>query len=101
MLYFNYFDIAISLDVCGSKIEPFYTTQCGQDLEGVNFINILRTYFCRFGSFFYINVTREKLPKQRLYEKFVRKMLMKLTPCVICDNLYSVFLKTFRLYIVI
>ncbi len=32
-----------------------------------------------FGSFFYVHVTREKLPKQRLYEKFARKMLMKLT----------------------
>jgi len=49
---------------------------------GVNFINILRTnvsYERRFGSFFYVQVTREKLPKQCLYEKFVRKMLMKLT----------------------
>jgi len=36
-----------------------------------------------FSSFFYVHlhvtVTREKLPKQRSYEKFVRKMLMKLT----------------------
>jgi len=31
------------------------------------------------GNFFYLHVTREKLPKQRSYEKFVRKMLMKLT----------------------
>ena len=28
------------------------------------------------------HVTREKLPNQRSYEKFVRKMLMKLTPVV-------------------
>jgi len=33
-----------------------------------------------FGSFFYLHVAREKLPKRRLYEKFARKMLMKLTP---------------------
>jgi len=49
---------------------------------GVNFINILRTNFLfegRFGSFFYVHVTREKLPNQRSYEKVVRKMLMKLT----------------------
>jgi len=49
---------------------------------GVNFINILRTNFLykrHFGSFFYVHVTREKLPKQRSYEKFVRKMLMKVT----------------------
>ncbi len=35
---------------------------------GVNFIDILRTNFLykhRFGSFFYVHVTREKLPKQR------------------------------------
>ena len=50
---------------------------------GVNFINILHTNFSYeycFSSFFYVHVTREKLPKQRLYEKFARKMLMKLTP---------------------
>jgi len=32
-----------------------------------------------FGSFFYVHVTREKLAKQRSYENFVSKMLMKLT----------------------
>jgi len=55
---------------------------CKENRTGVNFINILRTNFLyerRFSSFFYIHVTREKLPKQRLYEKFVCKMLMKLT----------------------
>jgi len=54
----------------------------GSAKSGVNFINILRTnvsYECRFHSFFYVHVTREKLPKQRLYKKFVQKMLMKLT----------------------
>ncbi len=40
------------------------------------------TYKCCFSSFFYIHVTREKLPKWRLYEKFASKMLMKLTPVV-------------------
>jgi len=36
-----------------------------------HFINILRTNFSyerRLGSFFYVHVTREKLPKQRLYK---------------------------------
>jgi len=50
----------------------------------VNFINILRANFLYkslFGSYFYLFVTREKLPKRRSYEKFARKMLMKLTPC--------------------
>ncbi len=50
---------------------------------GVNFIiNILHTNFSYercFGSFFYIHVTRGKLPKQCLYEKCARKTLMKLT----------------------
>jgi len=49
---------------------------------GVNFINILRTNFlykCCFGSFSLVTCTSKKLPKQRLYEKFVSKMLVKLT----------------------
>jgi hypothetical protein len=48
----------------------------------VNFINILCANFlyeCHFGSFFNVRVTIEKLPKQCSYEKFVGKMLMKLT----------------------
>jgi len=52
-------------------------------LAAVNFIIILCTNFWyehRFGSFFYIHVTREKLRKQHLYKKFACKMLMKLTP---------------------
>ncbi len=36
--------------------------------------------FCRFCSFYYVHVTREKLPKWSLYEKFVHLTLMKLTP---------------------
>ncbi len=36
-------------------------------------------YEPRFVSFYFVHVTRKKLPKQRSYEKFVRKMLMKLT----------------------
>ncbi len=33
-------------------------------------------------AFFYLHVTREKLPKRLLYEKCAHKMLMKLTPVV-------------------
>jgi len=33
-----------------------------------------------FGSFFYLHVNRENLPKRSLCEKFLSKMLMKLTP---------------------
>ncbi len=50
--------------------------------KGVNFINILRKKFSYencFGNFLYVHVTGEKVPKQRLYEKFECKMLMKLT----------------------
>jgi hypothetical protein len=49
----------------------------------VNFINILCanfTYKRLFSSFFYLHVTREKLPKRRSYKKFSHKMLMKLRP---------------------
>jgi len=49
----------------------------------VNFINNLRTNFLykhRFGSFFYVHVTREKLWESIWYEKFAYKMLMKLAP---------------------
>jgi len=49
----------------------------------VNFINGLGAnslYESLLGSFFYLYVTREKLLKRQLYEKFVRKMLMKLPP---------------------
>ncbi len=48
----------------------------------VNFINILRTNFSykhSFGSFSLVTCTYKKLPKWRLYKKFVCKMLMKLT----------------------
>jgi hypothetical protein len=50
----------------------------------VNFINILRMIFLYEHSFssFYVHVTREKLPKQRSYEKQARIMLMKLTAAI-------------------
>ncbi len=50
-------------------------------IRGVNFTNILSTHFSYercFGSFFYVYVTRGKLPKRHTHEKFVRNMLMKL-----------------------
>jgi len=61
-----------------------------RNLPAVNLINIIGANFlykCLFGSFFYVHtyVRRKKLPNRwRTYEKFVRKMLMKLTPdCVL------------------
>jgi hypothetical protein len=53
-----------------------------QNSPGVDFINILCTNFLYehcFSSFFYVHVTREKLPIQCSYKKFAPKMLMKLT----------------------
>jgi len=50
---------------------------------GVNFINVKHTNFSyerRFGSFYYVHVTRKKLPKQCLYKKFARIMWIKLPP---------------------
>ncbi len=50
---------------------------------GVNFINVeskKKLYDRHFGSFYYIHVTGEKLPKQYSYKKFVLLTLMKLTP---------------------
>ncbi len=35
-----------------------------------------------FGSFFFLHVTREKLPKRCSYQKFAHKLLMKLIPTV-------------------
>jgi len=68
----------------------------------VNFINILRinfSYKWRFSSFFYVHVTRKKLPKLGSYKKLARKMLMKLTPekqLNIMDNYKSFFIENCR-----
>ncbi len=77
----NYWNI---LHFCNRKCVSAFTlpTWGGGPSSGVNFINILWTNFLYkrcFGSFFYIHVTREKLMKQRLYEKRARITLMKLT----------------------
>ncbi len=47
------------------------------------FINILHTNFSNerhFGSFLYVHVTRENLPKRCSYKKRIHITLMKLTP---------------------
>jgi len=49
-------------------------------------VQIFRTKI-RFGSFYYIHVTWEKLPKGHSYKKFVCLMLMKLTPGVNFNNM--------------
>jgi len=61
---------------------------------GVNFTNIIRTNFLykrRFGSFYYVLVTRKKLLKQCLYEKFAHITLMKLTTGVTKSQLRAPF----------
>jgi len=58
---------------------------------GVNFININQHYRYKFfirTSFFYVHVTRKKLPKRHWYEKTAQKTLMKLTAGV--SNLLNV-----------
>jgi hypothetical protein len=58
--------------------------ECGKSalLESISstfYAHILRTkVLCE--AFFYLHVTREKLPKKLLYKKGTHKMLMKLTP---------------------
>jgi hypothetical protein len=56
------------------------------------YVHIFCTDVVLHGSFFYVNVSREKLPKQHLYKKNLSKMLMKLTPIV---NFINVFLRAF------
>ncbi len=65
------------MDLCSTLVKDVRRL-----FTGVNFINVPRTNFSyehRFRSFFYVHVNREKLTKQRSYEKLARKMLMKLT----------------------
>ncbi len=63
----------------------------GNWTTGVNFINIIHERFSykNFGA--KPNVTREKLPKRRLYKKPARITLMKLTPDgnLMLTNTYS------------
>jgi len=66
--------------------------------SGVDFTNIIRTNFlyeCLLCSFFYIHTYihmyvrgKKLLNRRRTYEKFVRKMLMKLTPGVDFTKLF-------------
>ncbi len=68
---------------CSLECQVLFTLKATVNI-GVNFINIMCLscqYFCakKFQS---QNVTREKLYKALLYEKFFRKMLMKLTTSV-------------------
>ncbi len=66
-----------------SEFADLYNVYNEVSLKLVTYINILLgnfTYESLFGSFFYLNITREKLLKRCLYEKFVRKMFEKLTP---------------------
>jgi len=43
----------------------------------VNFINVI----CERFSYKFFNKAKTQLEKRCLYEKFVRKMLMKMSPC--------------------
>ncbi len=56
------------------------------NLPVVNFINVIRKRFsykcCCVCNFFLFTCTQKKLPKRHSYEKFVCRMLMKLTPVI-------------------
>jgi len=57
--------------------------------SGVNFINILSTNFLyerHFGSFFYVHVTREKLPKLRFLQKFCAQNVDEIDTCYADEN---------------
>jgi hypothetical protein len=90
--HFLYKSASHSFSLITVRIFTFWSQNIGAKCEckmlmkltpGVNFINIIRanfSYECLFGSFLRTYVRRKKLPnRQCTYEKFVRKMLMKLT----------------------
>jgi len=70
----------------GLPLGPARTTSstgpgpCGQFHQHFTHTFFVRKYFAQL--FFYLHVTREKLPKRLSYEKCACKMLMKLTPGV-------------------
>jgi len=85
---------------CPEKVEHlieqsfFRSFRLKKSLPCVHFINILCTNFlyeCCFSSFFYVHVTRGKLPKWHSYKKFVRKILMKLTACALTGDIIHYF----------
>jgi hypothetical protein len=59
------------------KLQMVFTDPCGQFHQRFTREFYIQKYFQQL---FLLIVTREKLPKRRLYKKFARKMLMKLTP---------------------
>ncbi len=72
-------------DGCDMMILFGWPSQSLYVCTGVNFINILFTNFLyerHFSSFFYVHLTREKLPKQNSYKIFLHKMLRKFTTIV-------------------
>jgi len=70
--------LEIHLDINGNRD---WSDICNSTLQAaVNFINNLRTNFSYETSFRQLFSRYMYVKKQRSYEKFVRKMLMKLTP---------------------
>jgi len=71
----------------GSGILSLKHLPCRQFHQHFTYKFFVRTLF------FYVHVTRKKLPKRHSYEKFVHKTLMKLTPgpCLISPTLYSIY----------
>jgi len=81
VLRFKGFIHGFHLNIWNSS--AFVRTECRKKLSCGQFYQRLPMNFTNVslsGSFFYLHVTREKLPKRRSYKKCVRKTLMKLTP---------------------
>jgi len=68
-----------------------HSAACLLSIFSTFYVRIFRTNV-RFGSFFYVHVTRKSCQNGRSYEKFVRRMLMKLTPVV---NFFNILCPSF------
>ncbi len=79
ILVFIYHTISLAMMI---NLEKYKTKTFHNVRPSANFINVKCTNFSlerHFGSFYYVHVTRKKLPKRRSYEKRAHFTLMKLT----------------------
>jgi len=80
--FFNFKSDSFKKVFCAAqKSEDVFFIQSGYDQPSISstfYVRIFHTKVIR-AAFFYLHVTKEKLPKKLSYEKRVRKTLMKLT----------------------
>jgi len=77
--------------------ETYCNIRKNAHIKQFNFINVKRTNFLYergFGSFYYVHVTRKKLPKWRSYRKHECLMLMKLTAGCLRSTYFIVWEKS-------